>query len=131
MATTIIKSGNSDNQLVINADGSINVNGGSGPGPAATVDMAGLNSFQTSQYTIGTSAVQLTPTPLANRSSVSFRVEADPNIPVYIGNNSSVSTTNGYPLYDGDTLSMDLTPSDTMYAISTAPGQVIAVLEIA
>lgn len=183
MSTTQIKNGfngGTDDQLLVNPDGSINVNGGgSGGGNASvgptgstapasgteiaginpegkltavtvtdagfinvngvstitgpvTTEQAGLNSFQTSQWAVGTSAVQITPTPLANRSSVSFRVEAtSASTPVYVGNNSSVTTSNGYPLYDGDTLSMDLTPSDTIYAISTTPGQILAVLEIA
>lgn len=180
MATTQIKNGyngGSDSQLLVNPDGSINVNSSGGGGGNASVgatgapvpasgtqiagvdpdgnltavsvdengfvnvqgvstivgpvEQAGLNSFQTSQYVIGTSVVQITPTPLSNRSSVSFRVEATPNIPVYIGNSNTVSAITGYPLYDGDTLSMDLTPSDTIYAISTAADQVLAVLELA
>lgn len=180
MASTQIKNGfhgGTDDQLLVNPDGSINVNssgGGGGNtsvGPTGStaplsgteiagidpsgnlkgvsvdtngfvnvqgvstitgpVQTAGLNSFQTSQYVIGTSAIQITPSSLPNRSSVSFRVEADANTPIYIGNDNTVSTTSGYPLYDGDTLSMDLTPSDTIYAISTTPGQVLAVLELA
>lgn len=177
MATSIIKSGNSDSQLIVNPDGSINVNGGGGGGSNASVgptgvtaptsgtemagidpdgklksvtvdvngfmnvsgvttvdgpvQMSGLNSFQTSQYVIDVTAVQITPTPLVGRSSVSFRVEADPNIAIWIGNSSSVTISNGYPLYDGDTLSMDLTDSDTIYAISTVSGPVLAVLELA
>lgn len=115
--------------ISVDANGFVNVQGVSTiTGPVQT---AGLNSFQTSQYTIGTSVIQITPIPLSNRSSVSFRVEAAPNVPIYIGNDNTVSTTTGYPLYDGDTLSMDLTPSDTIYAVSTAPGQVLAVLELA
>lgn len=113
----------------VDINGFINVQGVSTiTGPVQT---AGLNSFQTSQYVVGTNVTQITPTSLPNRSSVSFRVEADTGVPVYIGNSSSVSISNGYPLYDGDTLSMDLTPSDTIYAISTFNGQVLAVLELA
>lgn len=105
--------------------------------PAGTIDVtgtvqqAGLNSFQTSQYIVGTSVIQIAPVSLPNRSSISFRVEADPGTPVYIGNSAGVSSTSGYPLYDGDTLALDLTPSDTIYAVSTTAGQVLAVLELA
>lgn len=131
MAVTQVKDASSDAQLKIMPDGSINVNGGGGGGGNTNANIEGLNAFQTSQYIIGVTAVQVAPTPLVNRSSVSFRVEADRGIPIYVGNNSSVTISTGYPLYDGDTLSMDLTPTDTIYAISTAANQVLAILEIA
>lgn len=117
--------------VTVDDNGFLNVNGVSTITGPVTTEQAGLNSFKTSQFTVGTSAIQITPTPLPNRSSVSFRVEADANTPIYIGNSSSVTVTNGYPLYDGDTLSMDLTPSDTIYAVSTIAGQILAVLELA
>lgn len=115
----------------VDANGFVNVNGTSVVTGTVTTDQAGLDSFQTSQYTIGTSAVQLAPSPLANRSSISITISADPNIAVYIGNSSSVTVSNGYPLYDGSTLQLDLTPSGNVWAISTIASQIAAVLEIA
>lgn len=184
MATTQIKNGfhgGTDDQLLVNPDGSINVNttgsGGSNPsvGPTGAtapvqateigavdtsgnlqhllVDnagalivnssgtsvvtgtvvstVAGLGSFQTSQYPVGTSAVQLAPSPLAGRSSISITIEADPNIAVFIGNSSTVTVLNGYPLYDGSTLQLDLTPTGSVWAICSIAGQTAAILEIA
>jgi hypothetical protein len=185
MAVTQIKNGfqgGSDDQLLVNPDGSINVNatgGGGGsnasvgpvnsPAPASatevagvnpegklthlsvtdsgalnvvtsgsstvsgtvTTDVSGLNTFQTSQYTIGTSPVQITPSPLANRSSISLTVIAAANVSVYIGNNSGVTTSNGYPLYNGSTIQLDLTPSGMIWAVTAVAGQTIAALEIA
>lgn len=119
------------NFLAVNSDGSINVNSETTiSGPIDTTEQ-GLNSFQTSQYIIGTSAVQLTPSALSNRSSISLAVIADPNIAIYIGNSNGVTTSNGYPLYDGNTIELDLTPTGTIWAISTNAGQTIAALEIA
>lgn len=168
MATTQIKdgfAGGSDNQLKVNADGSINVDiTGGGGGPTSDVNIfdsagnpltstsgalnvntsgtsevtgtvtsnqAGLTSFQTSQYTVGTSAVQLAPTPLTNRSSLSITIMATVNVPVYIGNSGSVTTSTGYPLFNGSTMQLDLTPAGQVWAISTMAGQSAAVLEIA
>lgn len=166
MATTQIKdgfNGGSDNQLLVNPDGSINVNGGGGGGTTnvnihdssggaltssggalnvnttgsstvtgtVTADTAGLNTFQTEQYTIGTAAIQLTPTPLANRSSITIRVSKDNAGAIYIGNSNAVTTSTGYPLFAGDTLGMDLTPSNNIYAIADTSAQSLAVLEIA
>lgn len=117
--------------LTINPDGSINVNSETTiSGPVDTKEQ-GLNSFQTSQYSIGTSAVQITPTPLTNRSSVSLAIIASPNVPIYIGNSSSVTINTGYPLYNGNTIELDLTTSGNIWAITTVAGQTVAALEIA
>lgn len=166
MSATTIKNGfngGSDAQLLVNPDGSINVNGGGGGGGGnvtivdgsnvaivdssgnlhvtttgsstvsgtVTSETAGLNAFATSQYAVGTSAVQITPSPLTNRSSVSLRVIVTGNEVVFIGTNSGVSTTTGYPLYGGDTLHMDLTPSNQIWAVASAAGQTICALEMA
>jgi len=96
-----------------------------------TSNTAGLNAFQTSQYIIGLTSVHLAPTPLTNRSSISLAVEADPNVAVYIGNSSAVTVSTGYPLYNGSTIQLDLTPTGNIWAITATAGQTIAVLEIA
>lgn len=111
--------------LNVNSTGSSTVTG------TVTTNEAGLDSFQTSQYTVGTSAVQFAPTPLANRSSISLRVIATSTNVIYIGNSASVTISTGYPLYNGDTLQMDLTPSGMVWGIATAAGQTMTVLEIA
>lgn len=104
--------------LAINADGSLNVN------------IEGLSTFQTSQYTVGTSAVELTPTPMTDRRSISIKaITVSGNI-IYIGNSAAVTIATGYPLFNDDVLNMDLTPADTIYAIASAAGQTICVLEI-
>lgn len=115
----------------VDTNGFLNVNGTSVVSGTVTTDQAGLTAFQTSQYTVGITPVQLAPSPLANRSSISITIDADPNISVFIGNSSSVSVSNGYPLKDGSTLQLDLTPSGQVWAVSTVAGQTAAVLEIA
>lgn len=156
--------------LVINSDGSINVNvsgGGSLPAGAATAakqdtgnaslasidtkltspltvvssgsstvsgtvtsNEAALTAFQTSQYTIGTSAVQITPTPLSGRKSISLRASCTGSNAIYIGPSSGVTTGTGWVMYNGDTLQMDLDASHTVYAISNAAAQTIFAMEI-
>lgn len=117
----------------VTSTGAINVvtSGSSQVSGTVTSDQAGLNSFQTEQYSIGVTAVQLTPTPLANRSSISLRVTAASGQAIFIGNNGGVTVNNGYPLYNGDTLQMDLTPANTIYAVASAASQTLYVLEIA
>lgn len=133
MAATTIKDGfegGSDNQLKVNADGSINVDSSGGGGTTNTA-LDGLNSFQTSQYAVGASVVQIAPTPLTNRSSITLRVDKNNVGAIYIGPDNTVTASTGYPLFAGDTLGMDLTSDGNVFAISDTPGQVLAALEMA
>lgn len=95
-----------------------------------TTREAGLSSFSTSQYTVGTSVQKLTPTPLVGRSSISLRVTADTGEAVFIGNSNTTTIVNGYPLYNGDTLQMDLDDNHEIWAIASSVGQTVYVLEI-
>lgn len=115
----------------VDENGFVNVQGVSTVTGPVTTEQAGLDAFQTSQYSVGLTAVQLTPTPLANRSSISLSIIAEPNIAVYIGNSNSVTIHSGYPLFNGNTLEMDLTPTGQIWVISEASDQTVAVLEIA
>lgn len=111
--------------LNVNTTGSSTVTG------TVTSVQAGLNSFQTSQYSVTTAVQQITPTPLANRSSISIRVTAAAGSAIFIGNDNTVTINSGYPLYNGDTIQMDLTTANTIYAIASAPTQTLYALEIA
>jgi len=109
------------------------VNGLKVDGSAVTqpVDLVGLNAIQTSQYTVGTSAVQLTPSPLSTRSSISIRVKTSSNTEaVYIGATNAVTTSTGYLLLNNDSIQIDITPSGTIWAIGSSAGQTVYVLEL-
>jgi len=120
------------NFLAVNPDGSINVTSTGSSTVSGTVEtnLNGLNVWQTSQYSVGTSAVQLAPTPLSVRSSISIKANNTLNSLVYIGDSAAVTTTTGYALFNGDSLQMDLTPDGVVWAISNNPGQLVYVLEI-
>lgn len=110
--------------LNVNTTGSVTVSG------SVTASIAGLNSFQTSQYTVGLAVVQLANPPLAGRSSLSIRMDKSNSGAIYIGNSNAVTTSTGYPLFAGDTLGMDLTDSKTIFAIADTATQHLAILEI-
>lgn len=113
-------------KLLVDITGTSTVTG------TVNASIEGLTSFQTSQYTIGTSAVQITPTPLTNRSSMSLKAKTTSSLDIiYIGNNSSVTSSNGYALFAGDSLQLDLTPAQLIYAIGTSSSQLMYVIEIA
>lgn len=118
------------NFLVINPDGSINVSGTSTVTGTVDTNLNGLDNYKTTQYTVGTSAVQLTTSPLANRSSMNIKVVTTSNSEaVYIGN-ASVTTSTGFPLFNGDSIQLDLTPTSSIYAIGSAAGQKVYVIEL-
>lgn len=110
--------------------GTITTSGTSTVSGTVNTNQNGLASFQTSQYTIGTSAVQLTVTPLTGRTSMSIKAITTGNNIVYVGNSSGVTTSTGYPLFNGDSLQLDLTGAHVVYAIASAAAQTLAVLEI-
>ena len=96
-----------------------------------SADLLGLTSFQTSQYTVGTSAVQLTPTPLTGRSSVTIKIiGTSSSAIVYVGNSNAVTSSTGYPLFNGDSLQMDATGAIALWVIATDPGQNVCVMEL-
>lgn len=111
-------------KLLVDITGSSTVTG------TVNANIEGLNAFQTSQYTVGTSSVQLTVTPLTNRSSMSMKAVCTTNNYIYIGNSSGVTTSTGYILFNGDSLQLDLTPAQAAYAIASAAAQTLYVLEI-
>lgn len=167
MASTSIKNGfqgGSDDQLLVNPDGSINVKssgGGSGGNVnifdsagnvlnstagalnvvstgsstvsgTVTTEQAGLDSYKTTQYMVGTSEIQLAPTPLTNRSSVSFKIHTSSGTDfVLFAQSPGQAATNGYRLDDGESIQMDLTDSGNIYIIGSSAGQKIYLLEIA
>lgn len=112
-------------KLLVDISGSSTVTG------TVNANILGLNVFQTSQYTVGTSAVQLTPTPLTNRSSMSVKATCTGANAIYIGTSNAVTTSTGFPLFNGDVLNLDLTPSSVVWAIASAASQTAYVLELA
>lgn len=115
----------------VDANGFVNVNGTSVVTGTVTTHEAGLNTFKTSQYTIGTVEIQLTPTPLSNRSSICLKVVDIGANTIFFCQTPGAALTDGFPLKSGDNVQLDLTSSGVIYAVSTAPGQLLYVLEIA
>ncbi len=115
----------------VSDNGYVNVNATFGGTVTTDTNIEGLNSFQTTQYIVGTSEIQITNPPLTNRSSISLKVVATGANAIFICQASGSVLTEGFPLYNGDNLQMDLTPSGNIYVQATAAGQNLYVLEIA
>ena len=95
------------------------------------IDLIGLLTWATAQTTVGTSAVQLAPSALASRKSVAVRALAANSGKVYVGPTNAVTTSTGYELSAGDAVTIDLDASANVFAIGSASGQTVAILEAA
>lgn len=112
----------------VDSNGFVNVQGVStiiGP-----VEQAGLNSYKTTQWTIGTSEIEITPTPLVNRSSIGLKVITNSGT-ILFSQSVGTAATDGFPMVSGDNVQMDLTDAGKIYAIATAPNQKLYVIEMA
>lgn len=111
--------------------GALNVSGTSTVSGTVNTNLNGLTEFQTSHTTVGVSAVQLDVTPLAGRSSVSIKAITSSSLNIiYIGNSSGVTTATGFPLYQGDTIQLDVTDAAQIWAISNAASQTACIVEL-
>lgn len=114
--------------------GALNVNTTGSSTVTGTVisNEAGLSAYQTTQYTVGVSEIQLAPTPLVNRSSVSFKIHTtSPSDFILFAPSPGIAATNGYRLDDGESIQLDLTDAGSIYVIGSSAGQTIYLLEIA
>jgi hypothetical protein len=95
-------------------------------------NLNGLNAFATTQYLVGTSAVQVVIP--SGTSSVGVKVKCTTSSDaVVVGNSNTVTnvingTGNGYAMYSGDATQIDVTNSATMWLIGTSAGQFVYVL---
>lgn len=92
-----------------------------------TIDQGAFNTFQTSQQTVGVAAVQITPSPLANRSTVLIKLITTG--PIYIGNSNSVTASNGFLLNENDTLSLKINVSQKIWIISGNSSDTVSIME--
>lgn len=94
-------------------------------------NILGLNNLQTSQQIVSTTAVQLASSSLPTRSSMSVKVTTTSNQDiVYLGVSNLVTSSNGYALFNGDSIQLDITPSGHVWAIATNPGQLVYIMEV-
>lgn len=76
------------------------------------------------QTPVGVSAVQLPNT----GTVLGVMLKAiSPGQIVYIGTTSAVSTTTGFPLSDGDSIILEVSNANQVWAVATASGQRVAV----
>jgi hypothetical protein len=77
------------------------------------------------RVTVGAAAVQLT----SSGNVHGFVLKAIcPGQTIYVGVASTVTTATGYPLVDGETLTLEVRNANEVYAIASAASQSVAVL---
>ena len=113
-------------RLLVDTTGSTTISG------TVNANINGLNAFATAQYVIGTAATAVTIP--SGTSSIGIKVKTTtPTDAVIVGGTSGVTniingTGNGYWLFSGDTVQIDVTPTATMYLIGTSAGQFVCLL---
>jgi len=78
------------------------------------------------RVTVGGTAVQLTSSGNVNGGVVIKAL--CPGQTIYIGTSSAVTTANGYPMSNGETLTLEVINANALWAIASAAAQEIAVL---
>lgn len=78
------------------------------------------------RVTVGATAVQLTNSTNVNGGVVIKAI--CPGQTLYIGISSAVTTSTGYPMSDGETLTLEVRNANQLYAIASAAAQSVAVL---
>lgn len=97
---------------------------------ATSVQIDGLDAFQSSVYTIDNITIlQLFNPAFTNRSVVTMKAVCTGTNYISIKENSNPLTI-GWPLFNGDTLQMDLKGTQNIYAIATAAGQILHGIEM-
>lgn len=90
-----------------------------------------LVNYQTNQANVGTTAVQIVGSPLTGRKSVLVKNLSDSTKVVFIGNSSSVTTSNGYELAAGEGITIEIDDTgDAIWAIAASGTQRVCWLEI-
>jgi len=79
-----------------------------------------LIQFQT---TVGTSAVNITSS--APADSLTFLADASNSASIFLGKSSSVTTSNGFPLAAGGSITLKISDSSLVYAISSSSSQTL------
>lgn len=122
-----------------NFAGSLTVTCRAGAGTAgvfltAPAPIAGLSAgAATTRRTVGTTAVQLDPTPLAVRSTVEVQyiaTGAANNGKVHVAFGNGVSSSNGRELAPGESWTLDITAAVPLWAIASAAGQQVQLTEL-
>lgn len=91
----------------------------------------GLNHFSVVQYAVGVTPIQIT-VPVGT-TGLSIKAITTMSNNVLVGNSGSLNNLldgsgNGYFLFNGDSLQLDVTPVADVWVIGTAVGQIISVL---
>jgi hypothetical protein len=74
-------------------------------------------ALKTAQVTVGTTPVLLTGPDLDHRDGSSIAVQAPSAAALYIGGDSTVSSSTGWLIAAGQTLALDLEPGESVYGV--------------
>lgn len=97
------------------------------------VSINALSHLKATQQTIGTTAVQIAITSLTDRRTISLKASnglADTDF-IYVGEDSSVTSSTGYELGKGDSVDLEVDDTSDVWVIGSAASLKLCILEIA
>jgi hypothetical protein len=92
--------------------------------------IASLSNGTTSGLSVLTSATRVDSSQLTGRKTFAVKTPTTNNKSVFIGFNSSVTTSNGYPLASGDAVEVDLDLGEELWAIADSSTQNIRLMQV-
>jgi hypothetical protein len=96
------------------------------PQPTAAQGIVNVALSAPYRVTVGTAAVALTGS--GNVHGMVIRAIAGTGETIYIGASSAVTTSTGYPMTNGETLTLEVRNATDIYAIASASSQSVSVL---
>lgn len=80
----------------------------------------GAATFNTGQTSVGTTAIEIAPTPITNRQNVRLRLPQGATNDVYIGPDNTVTTANGFLLEAGESHDVPIGVDGEIWAITAS-----------
>jgi hypothetical protein len=137
--TPVLVDSNGQMYVVVDPTAPISTVLAAGTADIGNVGIIPLASWQSSQWDVTASTVQIVTAPLTNRKTVSLKASCFVDGTglsdiIYLGPSSGLTNANGYALRNGETIDLDLNATGTLYALTNAvrsPQNLLYVVEIA
>lgn len=99
--------------------------------PVSPLAQLPMGTWKVTLVTVQATATRVDPTPLANRKRVILRALTGNADNVFIHDDNTVSTTNGYPIYDKESIDLPLSPTAQIWAVVATGTHSLWMIEMA
>ncbi|OGT57663.1 MAG: hypothetical protein A3E01_02695 [Gammaproteobacteria bacterium RIFCSPHIGHO2_12_FULL_63_22] len=93
-------------------------------------DVTALATFATSQETVTGTSGQIVASGLAGRRTISLKAHPDNTATIWISSVTPATDANSFPLDASESVEIDLSPGQAIYAIADSGSQTLCVMEV-